>query len=77
MKISESFIVGIIIVSLSFKISAQNNQQLKVFSAFHERYGLSNFFSKALRGDSVTVAYLGGSITAQEGYRVLSFNWIK
>lgn len=44
---------------------------------FNIRDGLPNFFSKAIRGDSVKVAYLGGSITAQEGWRVFSFNWFK
>ncbi len=44
---------------------------------FSKRNGLPNFFSKAMYGDSVKVAYLGGSITAQEGWRVYSFNWFK
>ena len=34
------------------------------------RSGLANFFNKAVMGDEVRVAYLGGSITAQPGYRV-------
>lgn len=41
------------------------------------RGGLPNFFAKALRGDSVKVAYLGGSITAQKGWRVYSLEWFK
>jgi lysophospholipase L1-like esterase len=41
------------------------------------RKGLPNFFAKAQKGDSVRVAYLGGSITAQEGWRVYSLKWMK
>lgn len=41
------------------------------------RNGLPNFFSKALHGEPVKVAYLGGSITKQEGWRVQSLNWFK
>jgi hypothetical protein len=34
------------------------------------RNGLPNFFAKAAAGADVKVAYLGGSITAQPGYRI-------
>jgi hypothetical protein len=34
------------------------------------RLGLPNFFKKAAQGGDLKVAYLGGSITAQPGYRV-------
>lgn len=36
------------------------------------RGGLPHFFSKLKRGENVKVAYLGGSITAQSGWRVKS-----
>jgi hypothetical protein len=42
---------------------------------FKIRAGLPNFNSKASKGDSVRVAYLGGSITVQNGWRVLSFDF--
>ena len=41
------------------------------------RGGLPHFFEKAARSDSLTVAYLGGSITAQNGWRKYSFDWFK
>ena len=41
------------------------------------RNGLPNFFAKAMNGDSVTVAYFGGSITAQNGWRTTSLDWFK
>ncbi len=44
---------------------------------FSARGGLPNFFAKAERGDTVKVAYLGGSITAQPGYRVQSLDYFK
>ena len=33
------------------------------------RAGLSNFIAKAMQGGDLKIAYLGGSITAQEGWR--------
>ena len=44
---------------------------------FKTRGGLPNFLSKVSNGDSVRVGYFGGSITAQEGWRVLSLEWLK
>lgn len=41
------------------------------------RRGLPNFFNKTLQFDSIKVAYLGGSITQQDGWRVYSLNWLK
>jgi lysophospholipase L1-like esterase len=39
------------------------------------RGGLPNFNRKVSKGDQIKVAYLGGSITAQNGWRVLSLDW--
>ncbi|MEJ5993769.1 SGNH/GDSL hydrolase family protein [Pedobacter sp. Du54] len=49
--------------------------------AFHsfelkERNGVKNTFYKLKNRDTVKVAYLGGSITAQPGWRILSRNWM-
>ncbi len=41
------------------------------------RDGLSHFFTKIENGDSIKVAYLGGSITEQEGWRVYSLKWFQ
>ena len=41
------------------------------------RDGLANFFVKAETGQEVKVAYLGGSITAQSGYRVQTMDWFR
>ncbi len=41
------------------------------------RGGLPNFFAKLRKGGRVRIGYLGGSITAQPGWRVLSRNWFQ
>lgn len=41
------------------------------------RAGLPNFFAKLDRGDTVRVGYLGGSITAQEGWRPKTLKWFQ
>ena len=40
------------------------------------RTGLPNFFNKIQRRESIHVAYLGGSITAQPGWRIYSLDWM-
>ena len=50
----------------------------KTINEFNERDGLPNFMNKLKNGQKdITVAYLGGSITNQAGYRVRSLNWLK
>lgn len=41
------------------------------------RGGLPNFLAKVARGEAVSVAYLGGSITNAPGWRVLSLRWLR
>jgi len=41
------------------------------------RGGLPNFFAKLEHGDTVPIGYLGGSITAQQGWRPKSLNWFQ
>lgn len=48
------------------------NAQQALFTELKARNGIFNFLNKANKGDSVTIAYLGGSITATDGYRVQS-----
>lgn len=42
-----------------------------------QRGGLPNFFAKLQAGEEVRVGYLGGSITAANGWRVKSLKWLK
>ena len=54
-------------------VSAPNDTEFPPARAAVEcsaRQGLPNFFAKAAQGGDLKVAYLGGSITAQPGYRV-------
>ncbi len=41
------------------------------------RGGLPNLFGKLDVGQDITVAYFGGSITAQSGYRIQTFQWFE
>ncbi|MFG0265248.1 MAG: GDSL-type esterase/lipase family protein, partial [Rhodopirellula sp. JB055] len=43
----------------------------------HPRAGLPNFIAKVKAGESVRVAYLGGSITAAPGWRIQSREWLQ
>lgn len=51
--------------------SYRNQEELRA------RAGLPNFFKKAEQGKDIRVAYLGGSITAQSGWRVQSLDLFK
>ncbi|MBE6412152.1 MAG: SGNH/GDSL hydrolase family protein [Opitutales bacterium] len=44
---------------------------------FIERDGLPNFFKKAKAGKEITIVYFGGSITAQQGWRLQSETYFK
>jgi hypothetical protein len=52
-------------------------EAIKEVMEFKARGGLPSFLAKVSHGDSVKVAYLGGSITEQEGWRVFSLNWFQ
>jgi lysophospholipase L1-like esterase len=41
------------------------------------RGGLPNFFARLNRGDRVRIGYLGGSITAQAGWRPKTLSWFR
>lgn len=41
------------------------------------RGGLPNFFDKLKSNDTVTIAYVGGSITVANGWRINTFEWLK
>jgi hypothetical protein len=56
---------------------SKDDPDKKEVQDFVMRNGLPNFFAKAMNGDSVRVAYFGGSITAQNGWRVSSLDWFK
>jgi lysophospholipase L1-like esterase len=43
----------------------------------HERNSLPNTFASLEAGKTVRIAYLGGSITAQEGWRPKTLKWFR
>jgi len=58
-------------------ISTAAEEELIPAAECRERSGLPNFLMKLKAGDDVRVAYLGGSITAQEGWRPKTLAWFK
>jgi lysophospholipase L1-like esterase len=68
-------VVAGVIIFLSLVTSVHAQQSLR---ELQPRKSLPNFFSKLHRGDSVTIAYFGGSITeAGGGWREQSGAWIQ
>ncbi len=57
--------------------TAADSYPLRDSVEFTQRDGLPNFFRKLEAGQKVTIAYLGGSITAQAGWRVQSLDWFQ
>lgn len=43
----------------------------------HPRDGLPNFFSKIENGEDISIAYIGGSITVQPGWRPKTLNYFR
>jgi hypothetical protein len=76
-KIYFSILMCLISAVFSFTALGQDAANNRMPKVLNMRNGLPNFFAKAMRGDSVKVAYFGGSITAQNGWRVLSLAWFK
>lgn len=52
-------------------------QGLRDAAEFHARGGLPNAFAKLKAGKAVRIAYLGGSITEQNGWRPKTLDWFK
>ncbi len=54
-----------------------NTEGLRDATECRERGGLPNCLAKLRAGGEVRIAYLGGSITAQDGWRPKSLNWFR
>ena len=76
MKIYKLALIVFLLLSLTH-LMGQQNENSNTMQELSIRNGLPNFIKKATQGKSLKVAYLGGSITAQEGWRVTSFDWFK
>lgn len=62
---------SLLFMGAGFQSTSQNLQEVNI------RGGLPVFLGKALKGDTLKVAYLGGSITEQPGWRVYSLDWFR
>lgn len=73
------YVQGLTILSLVFLtlVQCQTSKKESFFNGHEVRGGLNNVLFKMENRDTVRVAYLGGSITAQPGWRIHSFNWFK
>lgn len=77
-KVVGNLIIGVLLFGLSVSVNAQTADSLDFISKeLHIRGGLPNFIAKANKGNSLKVAYLGGSITEQNGWRIYSLEWFK
>jgi GDSL-like lipase/acylhydrolase family protein len=72
-KINLFFIILFIIISHSFIHAAD----LEKPEECRPRKGLPNTALKMKKGGTINIAYLGGSITCQNGYRVYSLEWFR
>lgn len=64
------------LITLSFLITQCHSEKYLSYSDFIVRDGLGNSFAKLEKVDTFKVAYLGGSITAQPGWRIYSQEWL-
>src|SRR5256885_1588445 len=62
---------------VSFPSHATSSEELVPAVECRERTGLPNVLSKLKSGAEVRIAYLGGSITAQDGWRPKTLNWFR
>ena len=70
----KEIVTGLLLLSCTFFTKAVEIKDLKECSP---RNGLPNFFNKLNHGKEVKIAYFGGSITAQKGWRILSSKWFQ
>jgi lysophospholipase L1-like esterase len=85
-KLFLAILRGHIILKLSFFLAIffqsvfvyAQSDSLSVAREYRIRNGLPNFFQKLQAGQTVTIAYLGGSITAaSDGWREHSASWLQ
>lgn len=69
--------IPMILAALVAAATPLHAQQLRKATELTARGGLPNFFAKLKAGEEVRVGYLGGSITAANGWRVKSLKWLK
>jgi lysophospholipase L1-like esterase len=81
-RVNYNLTIPLIAFFLMFQVGAFPNTldtvtTKKQYREMEMRNGLPNFFEKTQKSDTIKVAYLGGSITAQKGWRVYSLKWFQ
>jgi lysophospholipase L1-like esterase len=69
--------IAIVLFLLSALVSAAADYPLRDAVECRPRNGLPNVFAKLESGQPVRIAYLGGSITAQPGWRPKTLHWFQ
>jgi len=75
-KISDNVLIVFFVLSLACVVCGQDYPLCDAHE-FQVRDGLSNVFGKLETGKQVRIAYLGGSITAQDGWRPKTLKWFQ
>jgi lysophospholipase L1-like esterase len=74
---SQLLALEVLLVFGLFPLSRASADEQVTAVECHERGGVPNFLSKLKGGAEVRIAYLGGSITAQEGWRPKTLDWFR
>src|SRR5229473_1846920 len=71
------WVLSVVLAMSRFVSHAAASEELVTAVECRERGGLPNVLSKLKVGADVRIAYLGGSITAQDGWRPKTLNWFR
>ena len=72
----KAIVTGLVLCAMSL-CAGTYNHDVNTAEEFRVRDGLPNFFAKLNAGEPVRIAYLGGSITAAQGWRPKTIAWFK
>jgi len=70
-------VLSVVLAMSRFVSHAAASEELVTAVECRERGGLPNVLSKLKGGADVRIVYLGGSITAQDGWRPKTLNWFR
>src|SRR5436189_4786807 len=71
------WVLSVVLAMSRFVSHAAASEELVTAVECRERGGLPNVLAKLKAGLEVRIAYLGGSITAQDGWRPKTLNWFR
>src|SRR5229473_1136109 len=71
------WVLSVVLAMSRFVSHAAASEELAPAVECQERNGLPNVLSKLKAGAEVRIAYFGGSITAQDGWRPKTLNWFR